>query len=218
MMVYKKTIYLAGDSTVRDYDEGEYPQAGWGQFIVDYLTDQVIIENHAVGGKSSKTFITEGLLNPILEEIQEGDYLFIQFGHNDSTKNRPERYTEAYEDYKVYLQRYIDEARFKEATPILITPVARLHYVNREFLIDFGDYCNAMKEVAEENDVFIIDLMIKSVDYLSLIGYERAKELFMISVTGDDCTHFTEQGAKAMAKLVSQGIKELDSNLITYVK
>lgn len=211
-------IYLAADSTVRNYDATEYPQAGWGQFIADYLTDEVEIKNHAVGGKSSKTFITEGLLNPILEAIQEGDYLFIQFGHNDSTKNRPERYTEAYKDYKIYLQRYIDEARAKKTIPILITPVGRLHYINKEFLSDFGDYCNAMKETAEENEVYIIDLMKKSIDYFTSIGYERAKELFMISENGTDCTHFTEQGAKAMAQLVCQGIKELNNGLTPYVK
>ena len=74
--------------------------------------------------------------------------------------------------------------------------------------MDFGDYCNAMKEVAEENDVYLIDLMKKSITYLSSIGYENAKELYMISVNGTDCTHFTEKGANAMAKLVSEGMKE----------
>ncbi|WP_342504813.1 rhamnogalacturonan acetylesterase [Sporosarcina sp. FSL K6-2383] len=217
-MKKKISIYLAADSTVRNYDASEYPQAGWGQFIADYLTAEVMIENHAVGGKSSKTFITEGLLDPIMDAIEEHDYLFIQFGHNDSTKNRPERYTEAYDDYKIYLQQYIDKARAKKAIPLLVTPVGRLHYVNGEFLMDFGDYCNAMKEVAEANDVFIIDLMTKSIDYLSSIGYDRAKELYMITVNGTDCTHFTEQGAKEMARLVYQEIKELNCSLSSYVK
>lgn len=214
----KVGIYLAADSTVRDYDVSQWPQAGWGQFITDYLTDKVVIENHAVGGKSSKTFITESLLDPIIDTIQEGDYLFIQFGHNDSTKDRPERYTEAYEDYKIYLQQYIDSARAKKAIPILITPVTILHYVNHEFLMDFGDYCNAMKEVAEENDVFIIDLMKKSIDYLTSIGYDCAKELFMIAVNGTDCIHFTNKGAKEMARLVCHGIKELNCSLSVHVK
>lgn len=212
------TIYLAADSTVRNYDSTEYPQAGWGQFIADYLTAEVLIENHAVGGKSSKSFITEGLFDPIMNAIEENDYLFIQFGHNDSTKNRPERYTEAYDDYKHYLQQYIDAARAKKAIPVLVTPVGRLRYVNGEFLKDFGDYCNAMKEVAEANDVFIIDLMKKSIEYLSSIGYERAKELYMITVNGTDCTHSTEKGANEMARLVSQEIKELNCSLSSYIK
>lgn len=217
-MKNKITIYLAADSTVRNYDATEYPQAGWGQFIADYFTAEVVIENHAVGGKSSKTFITEGFFDPIMEGIEENDYLFIQFGHNDSTKNRPERYTEAYDDYKLYLQQYIDSVRAKKAIPVLVTPVGRLHYVNGEFLMDFGDYCNAMKEVAEENDVFIIDLMRKSIDYLSSISYDHAKELYMITVNGIDCTHFTEKGAQEMARLVSHEIKALNCSLSTYIK
>ncbi|MEK5038203.1 rhamnogalacturonan acetylesterase [Sporosarcina sp. FSL K6-3457] len=214
----KISIYLAADSTVRNYDSTEYPQAGWGQFIADYLTPEVAVKNHAVGGKSSKSFITEGLFDPIIDAIEENDYLFIQFGHNDSTKDRPERYTEAYDDYKHYLQQYIDEARAKKAIPVLVTPVGRLHHVSGEFLTDFGDYCNAMKEVAEANDVFIIDLMKKSIEYLSSIGYDRAKELYMITVNGTDCTHSTEKGAQEMARLVSQEIKELNCSLSSYIK
>ena len=93
----------------------EYPQAGWGQFLADYLTDEVTIQNHAVGGRSSKSFITEGRLDKIIDEITATDYLFIQMGHNDSTRDRPERCTEPYEDYKIYLQQYIDEARAKKS-------------------------------------------------------------------------------------------------------
>src|SRR5690625_1199297 len=214
----KINVYLAGDSTVQTYENKDTPQAGWGQFIENYFKDNVNIHNHAIGGRSSKTFITEGRLDNIIEEISEGDYLLIQMGHNDSTKIRPKRYTEPYEDYKEYLKEYIDRARGKKATPILITPVGRLHYVNGEFLKDFGDYCNAMKEVAEENNVHLIDLMKSSIHFFTSIGYEEAKSLFMISVNGTDCTHFTEKGANEMARLVSQGIKNLSIDLSTCVK
>lgn len=191
---------------------------GGGNLSLNYLTDGVVIQNHAVGGRSSKTFITEGRLDKIIEKIAANDYLFIQMGHNDSTKDRPERYTDPYGDYKIYLKQYIDKARAKKAIPLLITPVGRLHYVNQEFLMNFGEYCKAMKEVAEENDVLIIDLMKKSISHFTSIGYERAKELFMISVNGTDCTHFTQDGAKAVAILVCEGIKELRIDLSTYVK
>ena len=213
----KINIFLAADSTVRDYDPTEFPQAGWGQFIADYLTDEVDIKNHAVGGRSSKTFITEGRLAKIEEEISSNDYLFIQMGHNDSTIDRPERYTEPYGSYKSYLQQYIDVAKAKNAIPVLITPVGRLHYVNDEFLMDFGDYCNAMKELAEENEVFLIDLMNRSITYLTSIGYVNANGLYMTSVNGIDCTHFTEKGAIEMAKLVSEGMRE-SASLAKYVK
>ncbi|MBM7573469.1 rhamnogalacturonan acetylesterase [Aquibacillus albus] len=209
----KVKLYLASDSTAQTYGQSEAPQAGWGQFIGNYFDEKVEIYNYAIGGRSSKTFITEGRLANILDEIAKNDYLLIQLGHNDSTKIRPQRYTEPYDDYKQYLKQYVQGAREHQAIPILITPVARLHYVNQEFLMDFGDYCNAMKEVAEEEDVLLIDLMKQSLAYYTSIGYEQVKELFMISVNGTDCTHFTEKGAGEIARLVAQGVKSLEINL-----
>lgn len=211
------SVFLAADSTVRDYDDSQFPQAGWGQFLPDYLSEELAVKNHAVGGKSSKTFIMEGYFAGILSEIQADDYLIIQFGHNDSTKDRPERYTDAAEDYKTYLQQYIDQARVRQAIPILCTPVATLRYVNHIFLTEFDDYCEAMKEVAQANGVPIIDLMEKSMNLLRSIGYEEAKELYMMSVNGTDDVHFTRKGAKAIAKLVRQGIKEQVQGLAPYI-
>ena len=211
-------IYLAGDSTVRDYDKSRAPQAGWGQFLPDYLDHRVTVENHAIGGRSSKTFITEGRLERIMDEIRPNDYLFIQFGHNDSTKDRPERYTVASGDYKIYLQTYIDDSRSKRATPILFTPVARLHVRDGVFLPNFEEYCVAMKEVAEKENVMLIDLMTESLRFLESLGYERAKELYMISVDGEDCTHFTEKGANRVAEIVAREIKKMSTSLADYVK
>ncbi|MBO0993418.1 rhamnogalacturonan acetylesterase [Bacillus sp. SD088] len=214
----KINVYLAGDSTVQSYDSSSSPQAGWGQYIANYFMDNVHFFNHAIGGRSSKTFITEGRLERIEQKMKEGDYLFIQMGHNDSTKTRPERYTEPYDDYKQYLKQYIKVAQEKKTIPILITPVGRLHYVNGEFLEDFGDYCNAMKEVAEEYNVMLIDLMKESIHYFSSLSYDQVFPFFMISVNETDCTHFTEKGANEMARLVSEGIKGLTIELSHYVK
>lgn len=212
------TIFLAGDSTVRDYDESQYPQAGWGQFLGNYLIGNIAIKNYAVGGLSSKTFITEGHLAQIQSEIAENDFLFIQFGHNDSTPDRVERYTEPFGDYKTYLQEYIDLAKKKQATPILFTPVARLNYQDDGFSPNFIEYCEAMKEVAAENDVLLIDLMTFGVHYLSTIGYTKAEELYMIAVNGTDCTHFTEKGADAMAQIVCEQLKNSTYDIAQFVK
>ncbi|KRG12706.1 rhamnogalacturonan acetylesterase [Lederbergia galactosidilytica] len=214
----KINVYLAGDSTVQTYDSSRAPQAGWGQCISKYFIDDVQFFNHAIGGRSSKTFITEGRLAEIEKQLKKDDYLFIQMGHNDSSKSRPERYTEPYEDYKDYLIQYIQIARDRKAIPILITPVARLHYIRREFLADFGDYCNAMKEVAEENDVLLFDLMQESIKKFSSLGYDEIFSYFRIAVNETDCTHFTEKGANEIAKLVSQGINDLSIELSNYVK
>ncbi|MFD2657066.1 rhamnogalacturonan acetylesterase [Gracilibacillus thailandensis] len=198
----KTSIYLASDSTCQTYQKQDYPQAGWGQFLGLYLKGYNIY-NHAIGGRSSKTFIEEGRLDEILVGIREKDYLFIQMGHNDSTKEKPTRYTEPYQEYKDFLRQYIEGARAKQAVPLLLTPVTRLHYVKGEFLQDFGDYCNAMKEVAAEEDVALIDLMKLSNAHLQSIGYQAAKTYFMVAHNGEDHTHFTEKGADQIAKIIA---------------
>ncbi|WP_282942020.1 rhamnogalacturonan acetylesterase [Paenibacillus sp. RC67] len=211
------TIYLAGDSTVQTYSESSAPQAGWGQYIADYFNEDVRFINKAIGGRSSKSFVVEGRLTAILEEIQPNDYLFIQMGHNDATVSKPERYTEPYSEYKQYLKMYIDGARDRQAIPLLITPVGRLHYEEGQFLNDFQDYCTAMEQVAEEEHVPLLDLMTMSLKHFTTIGYESARELFMISHNGTDCTHFIDKGARVIAKLVADGIKEMNMKLSSYV-
>ncbi|ASB89977.1 rhamnogalacturonan acetylesterase [Bacillus sonorensis] len=202
------TIYLAGDSTVQNY-QANSPQGGWGEFLQSYLSEDVQVVNRAIGGRSSKTFVEEGRLAAILEVIKKGDWLFVQMGHNDSSKDKPERYTDPYTTYKQYLRMYIEGARQKEATPLLITPVARLHYENGVFLNDFPDYCIAMKQLAEEEHVLLIDLMNKSLQHFAEKGYSDIFKYFMISENVNDYTHFTKKGAREIAKLVSSGMQEL---------
>ncbi len=211
-------VFLAGDSTMRDYDASRAPQAGWGQYLPDYLDDSIEVKNHAIGGRSSKTFITESRLERIRESIMPNDYLFIQFGHNDATKDRPERYTEPFGDYQTNLLYYIDDARAKQAIPILFTPVARLQRMDQPILPSLEPYREAMKEIADRENVLFVDLAEKSENYLQQIGYEHAKELYMIAVDGKDRIHFTEKGAKTMAKIVSREISKLPIELAAYVK
>lgn len=99
-----KWIYLAGDSTVQTYVTKDSPQAGWGQYIANYFQEEAKFYNHAIGGRSSKPFVTEGRLKVILDMLQEQDFLFIQMGHNDATPSRPERYTDAFTTYNDYLR------------------------------------------------------------------------------------------------------------------
>ncbi|OOM76280.1 putative rhamnogalacturonan acetylesterase YesY [Clostridium puniceum] len=214
----KPTVYIAGDSTVATYDPSVSSKVGWGQVIPTYFTSDLIFENHAIGGRSSKSFIDEGRLAEILKKIKPNDYLFIQFGHNDQKKNDPARYTEPYTTYKQYLKQYIDGARAKKAIPVLITPVARLNYKNGKFNNDFVDYDAAMKQVAAKEKVKIIDLTTKSINYFTSIGYNETYKLFMISLDGTDRTHFTKQGGIQIAKLVSQGVKENNLPISKYVK
>lgn len=200
-------IFLAADSTVQNYDVHEKHQGGWGEFLKDYLDEEVQVINHAMGGRSSKSFIEEGRLLQILMEIKAGDYLFIQMGHNDATKSKPERYTEPYTTYKQYLKMYVKGARDNQAVPVLITPPARLHLENGKFINDFPEYCSAMKEVSKEEDVTLIDLMEKSLYLLDSIGYKESLTLYMASENETDFTHFTKKGACHLAGLVAQEIK-----------
>lgn len=208
-MKHTGTVYLAGDSTVQTYGTEHAPQAGWGQYIADYFAKEVRFENRAIGGRSSKTFVEEGRLQNILEDIGEGDFLFVQMGHNDATKSRPERYTEPYSSYSSYLRMYVEGARSRGAIPVLITPVGRLHVENGAFLNDFPDYCAAMKRMADEEDVPLVDLMAESLAYYSAVGYEAAKSFFMVSVNGTDHTHFTDAGAREIARLLADRLKSL---------
>jgi len=211
-------IYLAGDSIAQSYGPDRAPLAGWGQFISDYFTDDVKFVNKSIAGRSSKTFVMEGRLDEILNEIGENDYLFILLGHNDSTVERPQRYTEPYTEYKQYLRMFIDGARKHGATPVLVTPAPKLNYKDNKFVMDFADYCAAMKQVAEEENVKIIDLMSKCLEYLTSVGYDEAYTMYMISKNGTDIAHLTEKGANRIAGLVAEGVKELNIDISKYVK
>ncbi len=210
-------VYIAGDSTVQTYDVSSYPQSGWGNFIGNYFTSNVEFLNNAIGGRSSKSFIKDGRLDSILEKIKEGDYLLIQMGHNDADISKPNRYTEPNVEYKKYLKMYIDGARKYKAIPILLTPVATLNFDGKCFLNNFPDYCNSMKQLALDENVKLIDLMTKSLNYYKNIGYESVYPMFMVSSNGNDHTHFTQKGAEQIARIVSIGLKEIDINISKYV-
>nr|WP_243735102.1 GDSL-type esterase/lipase family protein [Paenibacillus turpanensis] len=223
----KPNVYLAGDSTVMSYPSRYYPMAGWGQRIAEYFTDGVTFTNKAIGGRSSKSFVMDGRLDTILTEIRPGDYLFVQFGHNDAS-SVPERHTEPFTTYKEYLTMYIDGARQRNAEPVLVTPVGRRSWdENGRFKNDFPDYWLAMKQVAEEKQVPLLDLNSRSIAFYDTVGMEETKALFFWLEPGaypnwpdgtQDNTHFQEAGALAIAKLVSEGIRDLELPIKAYLK
>jgi len=211
------TIYLAGDSTVTDPVPTNFPFSGWGQMLNYYFKHDVVIANHAVGGRSSKSFISEGRLDGIMETIKEGDFLFIQFGHNDQ-KSDVERFTDPATTYPEYLKRYIDAARSVQATPVLLTSVHRRYFDQAGKLVDtHKDYLDAVRKLAADEQVLLIDLARKSKQLYEEIGEEGTKALLLWGEPGEwinysngvrDNTHFQEQGGLAIAKLVVQGIRE----------
>ncbi|MDT0347710.1 rhamnogalacturonan acetylesterase [Streptomyces litchfieldiae] len=209
------TVYIASDSTAQTYNASFEPQTGWGQVLDRYFADDVTVANHAIGGRSSRSFIEQGRLRTILDQIQPGDYLFVQFGHNDASVNIPERYTSP-EDYKEYLRNdYIAGARARGATPVIITPVSRRSFdaATGRFNVSFPQYVQRAIEVANEEGVPLIDLSAASRAYLDSIGPEAARDVFLHTDPGEypnrpggtaDDTHFQRYGALQMARLVAR--------------
>lgn len=223
------TLFLAGDSTVTDADdETGFPFSGWGQMLQFYFKHDVAVANHAVGGRSSKSFIQEGRLEAIMEDIREGDYLFIQFGHNDQ-KWDEERHTDPLTAYPAYLRQYIAGARSKKAVPVLITSVHRRYFEESGKLMDtHGAYLEAVRQLAEEEEVPLIDLAEKSRHLFEAAGPEGTQAIFLWGAPGEwmnnpgglcDNTHFQERGSLRIAELVVQGIRELGlRNLMMFLR
>lgn len=206
-------IALAGDSTVKTYTKEGDPTRGWGQTIGSFFKDNVKFENHAEGGRSTKTFINENRWKKILDS--KPDYVFVQFGHNDShAKDKPES-TDAATDYKEYLRQYADDALKAGIKVIFITPMHRRSFRNGKVTEELLPYANAMKEVAKEKNILLIDLYSSSGKLLEEKGEEPATDLFC---SVKDRTHFSQKGAEEMARLIVEDLKKTDSPLKNYIK
>lgn len=215
-----KKIFLIGDSTVQDYSDGWYPQRGWGQMLPYFFDSEVTIINKAVGGTSSKSFY-DNYWPAVLNEVQEGDYVFIQFGHNDYNPNDPSRYTTD-ATFKQYIQNYVLQTRGKSAFPVLVTPVHRNNWDGEQIRNGWRNYPNNMREVAAQMNVPLIDLHNRSEVLLESVGRAYGeRHIFLYLKAGEyprspldasnlnDGVHFQEMGAVDLAKLIVEGIKAL---------
>ncbi|WP_282936455.1 rhamnogalacturonan acetylesterase [Paenibacillus sp. RC67] len=223
----KTRFYIAGDSTAANYPPEQSPMAGWGQMIGELLTNDVAVYNEASCGRSSKSFMDEGRLKPIADNIHQDDYLFIQFGHNDQ-KPDEERHTEPFTSYLDHLLQYIAAARRKGATPVLFTSVARRNFNEKGVLVPtHGDYPAAMKKLASEQRVLLIDMEAKTDELYRSLGSEASKQLFVWLEPGEnpnypdgvrDNTHFNEQGAREVAKIVVSQLVKICPELTRFIK
>ncbi len=214
------TIYWAGDSTVQYNSIKTYPQTGIGQVFNLFIKPEIKISNHAKNGRSTKSFIDESRLVPIYDNISEGDFLFIQFGHNDEKKDDPARYTEPFSEFMVNLEKFVNVARDKKAYPVIITPVERRNFIDPSLTaaFDHSEYVEAMKQTAKKLDVPLIDLNAMSRAELQRIGAEASKDWYMHLPAGKypyhmegltDNTHLKYAGAVAYAGCIARGLKEL---------
>jgi len=212
-------IYYAADSIVAQKNIFTYPETGIGQMLPLYLKRNVFVQNHAENGRSTKSFIDEGRLDVIRENICEGDFLFIQFGHNDEKQADPSRYAEAYGDYQRNLETFINVTKNKKAHPVLITPLCRRQFDKNGNLLDtHGDYPEAMRQLAKRLDVPLIDLCTLSYDAVSKAGDEASKQWFMNFPQGiypnypagkEDNSHLRPEGAMYFAGILAEELKKL---------
>ena len=214
-------VYLVGDSTMSEKRITRYPETGWGMPFASYFQAGVTVENHAVNGRSTRTFKEEGRWEPILEKLNPGDYVFIQFGHNDEVETKTS-YTKP-DEYQMYLRKYVSESRGKGAIPVLLTPITRRKFDENGKLIETHElYSELMREVAAAANVPLIDMDRKSQALLNELGPDKSTLLFLHLKPGQnpnypdgviDNTHFSETGARMMAELVLSGIRELNLGL-----
>ncbi|WP_260737843.1 rhamnogalacturonan acetylesterase [Tunturiibacter lichenicola] len=208
------TIYLAGDSTV--VDQYYEPWAAWGQMLPRFFLPGVVIANHAESGETTRSFVTEHRLAKIMTTIKPGDYLFIQFAHNDMKPGAV-----SLDDYKTLLADYIAQSRAKGATPVLVTSMNRRTFDDSGHITNsFGGYPDAMREVAAQQKVALIDLNAMSKTLFETLGPEGSIKAFMhypanayvnqTKAISDD-THFNSYGAYELARCIVHSIRE--SNL-----
>lgn len=218
----KIKVWLIGNSTMSVKEIKAYPETGWGMPFRYFFDSSVEVDDRAKNGRSTKSFIAEGLWQPVVDNLSEGDYVFIQFGHNDEGKQKIGRYTTP-DEFKINLAKYVTDARSKKAIPVLITPVSRRNFDNDGKIKETHPvYADAVREVAKELNVPLIDLDEKSKQLLQKFGPENSKWLFNYVEPDEnpnypegkkDNTHFNELGARKIAEIVLAEIKNLHLEL-----
>ena len=221
----KTKLYLIGDSTIAIKEVKAYPETGWGMPFAHFFDSTILVDNRAKNGRSTRTFIEEGLWQPVVENLQEGDYVFIQFGHNDEVETKKAFTTK--EQFTANLTRYVNETRAKKALPVLLTPVARRKFDSAGKIVGTHDvYAELVRSVAKQLDVPLIDLDVKSQAMLQQLGVEGSKLLFNHLQPGEhpnypdgkmDDTHFSEMGARKMASIVLAEVRSLKLDLANLI-
>ncbi len=211
-----------------DKEKDKYPETGWGQVFQDLFTDKAKIKNHARNGRSSKSFIDEGLWKIVYDSLNKGDYVFIGFGHNDEKFKDPARYTNPLTTFRRNLIRYICETRSKGATPVLLTPVVRRNFNEYGVLTDtHGLYPLIIHEVGRDYNVPVIDLQLLTEQWVTALGDSGSKYYYNWLAAGEnenypegreDNTHLNEKGASVVAGFVTNEIARQEIGLKTYLR
>lgn len=217
-MMMKQTLFIAGDSTAAIKGASEKPMTGWGEYLQGHFHSSIKVRNCAINGRSTKSFLSEGRLEAIEREIQAGDYLFIQFGHNDGKLEDSLRYADPAVEYPDNLLRFIEAARSREAIPVLLTSVSRRRFLPDGTLdpLAVGEYPEVMRQVARATGTILLDIYAASQHLYRQLGEAGSRRLFMHLPPGvhpnypagiQDDTHFSEEGASQIAGLTVAEIR-----------
>ncbi|GAB2547328.1 rhamnogalacturonan acetylesterase [Rufibacter soli] len=214
----KPAIWLIGDSTMAWKKPERDPESGWGEGLKKVVNPKAVVHNHAASGRSARSFVSEKRWAAVLDSIQPGDYVIIQFGHNDQKQDDPKLYTDPSSSYKEFLQKFIDETLARKGIPVMCTPIVRRHFDGTGKLVDtHGEYLNAARAVARENKVGLVDLEAKSRELVAALGPERSKSLYVFCAPKEcrrsskgvqDSTHLNHQGALQIAQLFAADVKK----------
>ena len=219
------TLYIIGDSTAANKLEKVFPETGWGMALQAFFKDGVKVDNRALNGRSTKSFRSENRWQPILDQLKAGDYVFIEFGHNDEKVDKP-TVGVTLGDFKTNLVNYVNQTRSKRAIPVLLTPISRRSFKNGVLIDSHGDYPAVTRKVADSLKVPLIDMLAKTESLLNRLGEKGSIKLFLHVDSGHvnypngkkDDTHLSPDGAKEIAGLVVQGIKEKKLGLVKDLK
>ncbi|BEV06004.1 rhamnogalacturonan acetylesterase [Chryseobacterium gambrini] len=225
----KPTLFLIGDSTMATKENPDKnPEHGWGQVLPQFLTNGIEIQNHAVNGRSSKSFRTEGRWDQVEKQLKKGDFVIIQFGHNDQKIKDSTKFTNPYTQYRANLERYVNEARAKGATPVLMTSIVRRNFNENGVLIDtHKEYPLVVRMVANDLKVPFVDMQLLTEQIEIAYGPENSKKLHLYYKEGEDPyypkgkeddTHLSKLGAETVAKLATKSLKALKIGLEKYIK
>jgi lysophospholipase L1-like esterase len=223
------TLYLIGDSTMADKPMAEsLPERGWGQLLKKYFGAGIVVSNHAMNGRSSKSFIDEGRWARIHDQLKPGDWVIIQFGHNDQKDEDPLRYTAPDGAYRENLICFIKETRVKGAFPILATPVCRRRFNDRgDFYDTHGAYPEVVRSIAQEESVPLLELHAATAKLIAAHGPERSKAIFLWIEPGvypalpeglQDDTHFSNYGAEQICQQAIAELRRLELPITQWLK
>lgn len=222
------TVFMIGDSTMANKNlTGGNPERGWGHVLPGFFSEAIRVDNHAQNGRSSKSFIDEGRWDKVISQVKKGDYVFIQFGHNDE-KSDSTRHTVPGSTFDANLRRFVNETRAKGGIPVLFNSIVRRNFNENGILVDtHGEYLNSPRNVAKELGVAFIDMNRITHDLVQGMGVEKSKELFMwvpentvpMCPKGKkDDTHLNVHGARVIASLAVEAIADSVPALKEYIR